>query len=119
VHQGLSCVLSFVIVLCLELIEFFKTFVKMSAKKTKPVGSGTPIAPPPQQQDHVMEVEPTSKSSGDYYSDSYAHFGIHEEMLKDSVRTKTYQKAIMRNPHLFKDKIVSLFPSPFSLRRIS
>jgi protein arginine N-methyltransferase 1 len=26
----------------------------------------------------------------DYYFDSYSHFGIHEEMLKDAVRTRTY-----------------------------
>ena len=25
-------------------------------------------------------------TSADYYADSYAHFGIHEEMLKDRVR---------------------------------
>ena len=42
----------------------------------------------------------------DYYFDSYAHFGIHEEMLKDQVRTKSYQAAILNNPHFFKDKIV-------------
>ena len=29
--------------------------------------------------------------SKDYYFDSYAHFGIHEEMLKDEVRTLTYR----------------------------
>ena len=45
-------------------------------------------------------------TSKDYYFDSYAHFGIHEEMLKDEVRTKTYQDAIMLNPHLFKGKTV-------------
>jgi predicted RNA methylase len=27
-------------------------------------------------------------------------------MLKDTVRTRAYQNAIMNNPHLFKDKIV-------------
>lgn len=32
--------------------------------------------------------------------------GIHEEMLKDSVRTRTYMNAIMRNGFLFKDKLV-------------
>jgi predicted RNA methylase len=32
--------------------------------------------------------------------------GIHEEMLKDSVRTGSYRAAIMNNPHLFKDKTV-------------
>lgn len=57
------------------------------------------------------------------YADSYAHFGeysvsldvcyslnfiigIHEEMLKDSVRTGSYQRAIADNPHLFKGKTV-------------
>jgi protein arginine N-methyltransferase 1 len=45
-------------------------------------------------------------TSADYYFDSYAHFGIHEEMLKDSVRTETYRRAIVNNKHLFKDKIV-------------
>lgn len=42
----------------------------------------------------------------DYYFDSYSHFGIHEEMLKDSVRTETYRNAILNNPQLFKDKVV-------------
>ena len=32
--------------------------------------------------------------------------GIHEEMLKDSVRTGSYRSAIVNNPHLFKDKVV-------------
>jgi len=45
-------------------------------------------------------------TSKDYYFDSYAHFGIHEEMLKDEVRTCTYRNAIYHNKHLFKDKIV-------------
>lgn len=42
----------------------------------------------------------------DYYFGSYSSFHIHEEMLKDTVRTRTYQKAIMDNPEDFKDKIV-------------
>ena len=49
------------------------------------------------------EEGPTAK---DYYFDSYSHFGIHEEMLKDTVRTTSYQKAITGNKHLFKDKVV-------------
>ena len=32
--------------------------------------------------------------------------GIHEEMLKDEVRTETYRKAIVNNPKLFKGKVV-------------
>ncbi|EGO25741.1 hypothetical protein SERLADRAFT_466313 [Serpula lacrymans var. lacrymans S7.9] len=45
-------------------------------------------------------------TSRDYYADSYAHFGIHEEMLKDSVRTGSYRAAIVNNGHLFKGKTV-------------
>ncbi|XP_004364561.2 protein arginine N-methyltransferase 1 [Capsaspora owczarzaki ATCC 30864] len=45
-------------------------------------------------------------TSADYYFDSYAHFGIHEEMLKDSVRTNAYKHAIERNKHVFKGKTV-------------
>ncbi|MQM02650.1 hypothetical protein Taro_035417 [Colocasia esculenta] len=51
------------------------------------------------------------KTSADYYFDSYSHFGklkasIHEEMLKDTVRTKTYQNVIYQNTFLFKNKVV-------------
>jgi protein arginine N-methyltransferase 1 len=38
--------------------------------------------------------------------DSYNHHGIHEEMLKDDVRTRSYRDSIYQNRHLFKDKVV-------------
>lgn len=41
----------------------------------------------------------------DYYFNSYTHFGIHEEMLKDTVRTDSYRKAICA-PDIVKDKVV-------------
>ncbi len=50
--------------------------------------------------------DPKSLTSADYYFDSYSHFGIHEEMLKDEVRTKSYMNAIEQNKHLFRGKIV-------------
>ena len=40
------------------------------------------------------------------YFGSYAGFQIHEDMLKDKVRTEAYRDAIEGNPELFKDKIV-------------
>jgi len=55
-------------------------------------------SPPQPQQDGVK--------NSDYYWNSYAHFGIHEEMLKDEVRTKSYRNAIVNNRHLFRDKVV-------------
>eukprot|EP00043_Microstomoeca_roanoka_P005418 m.55591 g.55591 ORF g.55591 m.55591 type:complete len:350 (+) comp12958_c0_seq1:333-1382(+) len=54
----------------------------------------------------VEETEADDLTSKDYYFDSYSHFGIHEEMLKDEVRTLTYRKSIEQNAHLVKDKIV-------------
>jgi protein arginine N-methyltransferase 1 len=44
--------------------------------------------------------------SEQHYFKSYDHHGIHEEMLKDEVRTKSYMNAIVNNKHLFKDKVV-------------
>ncbi|GAM39652.1 type I ribosomal protein arginine N-methyltransferase [Talaromyces pinophilus] len=40
------------------------------------------------------------------YFTSYDHHGIHEEMLKDDVRTRSYRDAIYQNKHIFKDKVV-------------
>lgn len=56
-----------------------------------------------EKKDGLAVNEMTSK---DYYFDSYAHFGIHEEMLKDEVRTLTYRNSMYNNKHLFKDKVV-------------
>jgi protein arginine N-methyltransferase 1 len=53
-----------------------------------------------------MALAAQELTSADYYFNSYAHFGIHEEMLKDSVRTKAYMNSIVQNKHLFKDKVV-------------
>lgn len=54
----------------------------------------------------MSTTHPEEMTSRDYYFDSYAHFGIHEEMLKDEVRTMTYRNAMYHNKHLFKGKIV-------------
>eukprot|EP00727_Mastigamoeba_balamuthi_P002158 m51a1_g1194 putative arginine methyltransferase (344) ;mRNA; f:437465-438833 len=44
-------------------------------------------------------------TSSDYYWNSYSHFSIHEEMLKDRVRTESYRRAI-QSPGMVKDKVV-------------
>ncbi|KAI1649866.1 protein arginine N-methyltransferase 1 [Daldinia loculata] len=44
--------------------------------------------------------------SEQHYFNSYNHHGIHEEMLKDEVRTRSYMNAIVQNKHIFKDKVV-------------
>ena len=42
----------------------------------------------------------------DSYFDSYSHFYIHEEMLRDRVRTESYRAAIERNTEAFRGKVV-------------
>lgn len=46
------------------------------------------------------------QEKGEGYFDGYSHFSIHEEMLKDRVRTSTYEKALLESPELLKDKVV-------------
>ncbi|KAG8579707.1 hypothetical protein GDO81_011021 [Engystomops pustulosus] len=67
----------------------------------------TPIQPScPGRGKMAKLLNPEEMTSRDYYFDSYAHFGIHEEMLKDEVRTLTYRNSMYHNKHVFKDKIV-------------
>uniref|UniRef100_A0A673YSG7 type I protein arginine methyltransferase n=1 Tax=Salmo trutta TaxID=8032 RepID=A0A673YSG7_SALTR len=40
------------------------------------------------------------------YFSSYGHYSIHEEMLKDKVRTESYRDFMYLNPEVFKDKVV-------------
>jgi protein arginine N-methyltransferase 1 len=63
---------------------------------------------PKEKETKGTEEEPRNEdmTSADYYFDSYAHFGIHEEMLKDEIRTSKYQRAIVDNKHIFEGKIV-------------
>ncbi|KFM79421.1 protein arginine N-methyltransferase 1-like isoform X1 [Stegodyphus dumicola] len=58
------------------------------------------------EMDGLTTYRPEEMTSKDYYFDSYAHFGIHEEMLKDEVRTLTYRNAMYHNKHLFRGKVV-------------
>jgi len=86
------------------------------ADKVEEVGSGAaagagveaPKAPEvgTSEKNNSKGADGSDLNSGDYYFDSYAHFGIHEEMLKDEVRTKSYMSSIVQNKHLFKDKVV-------------
>jgi protein arginine N-methyltransferase 1 len=94
-----------------------------TATVTTTDSSSTPapsvVSPPPTTDGpavvvHTATTTPPAKetvdakelTSKDYYFDSYSHFGIHEEMLKDQVRTRTYMNSIMHNKHLFKGKTV-------------
>ncbi|RCV11418.1 hypothetical protein SETIT_2G184000v2 [Setaria italica] len=66
----------------------------------------SPEAAEGEEQQAEEEVIGSDKTSADYYFDSYSHFGTRAEMLKDIVRTKTYQNVITQSSFLIKDKIV-------------
>lgn len=47
----------------------------------------------------------TAKAEAAFFG-SYDGVPVHEKMLKDEIRTRSYLHAFMENPHLFKDKTV-------------
>ncbi|KAJ4832273.1 putative protein arginine N-methyltransferase 6 [Turnera subulata] len=51
------------------------------------------------------EVAPCTEFDKAYFH-SYAHVGIHEEMIKDRVRTETYRNAIMQHRSSIEGKVV-------------
>lgn len=69
---------------------------------------------------------PVDQDSG--YFSSYAHYGIHHEMLSDEVRTSSYRDAIVRNGPTIRDAVVldlgcgtsilSMFASRTGARRV-
>merc|ERR1719177_82624 len=64
------------------------------------------VEPVVEDVEKVKLLATEEMTSKDYYFDSYAHFGIHEMMLKDEVRTLTYRNSMWHNKHLFKGKVV-------------
>ena len=52
------------------------------------------------------EVQRPKSEDANYYFNSYAHFGIHEDMISDVARTSAYQRAILNNADAFEGKIV-------------
>lgn len=76
---------------------------KRSPQEDAPGGPTFTTVPSSSGEAHTTTTDTTSR---DYYFDSYAHHAIHEEMLKDTVRTQAYRNAILQNKHLFENKIV-------------
>eukprot|EP00808_Paulinella_micropora_P011783 g6190.t1 len=83
-----------------------------SSSDSASASSPSPSSPTPAPTATATTSNPISAKDGkdlttmDYYFDSYSHFGIHEEMLKDEVRMDRYRRAITHNRHLFKGKVV-------------
>ena len=50
-----------------------------------------------------------TNSNLDYYYNSYSNYYIHEEMIKDKIRTESYKIAIESNKEIFKNKVKYYF----------
>ncbi|CAI0444085.1 unnamed protein product [Linum tenue] len=60
---------------------------------------------PPSQQEEQQNLAPCTDFDKAYFH-SYAHVGIHEEMIKDRVRTDTYRSAILQHQKHIEGKVV-------------
>lgn len=58
------------------------------------------------QTESIEKPNAEDVMSKDCYFDYYAHFGIHEEVLKDEVRKFMYCNSVFYGRHLFKDTMV-------------
>ncbi|GLJ36355.1 hypothetical protein SUGI_0729770 [Cryptomeria japonica] len=57
----------------------------------------------------LMSAPSVSETHAAYdaaYFQAYAHVAVHEEMIKDQVRTETYRAAIEQHQYLIQDKVV-------------
>ncbi|KAK6146613.1 hypothetical protein DH2020_020482 [Rehmannia glutinosa] len=59
-----------------------------------------------QQQQEKEKAPPPCTDFDVAYFHSYAHLGIHEEMIKDRVRTETYRNAIFQHRDRIMEKVV-------------
>ncbi|RDY04210.1 putative protein arginine N-methyltransferase 6, partial [Mucuna pruriens] len=59
-----------------------------------------------QQQPQPQHHRPPCTDFDMAYFHSYAHLGIHQEMIKDRVRTETYREAIMQHQSFIAGKVV-------------
>ncbi|KAL4748600.1 hypothetical protein BDW72DRAFT_151407 [Aspergillus terricola var. indicus] len=75
-----------------------KSLEEQLTKEDEKLGS-TPGQPAGRTSTKAEEVD------SDYFT-SYAYNGIHESMLKDTIRTDSYRDFVYENKHIFKDKVV-------------
>ncbi|XP_046334021.2 protein arginine N-methyltransferase 3-like isoform X2 [Haliotis rufescens] len=77
-------------------LEKVRSFMK-TLMSTEPEVKVTHSAP---------SIQSLQADEDEAYFSSYSHFGIHQEMLKDKVRTESYRDLMLKNKDLFADKVV-------------
>ncbi|XP_060924326.1 protein arginine N-methyltransferase 3 [Limanda limanda] len=74
--------------------------------KLKVLAQGLVLNAAPGRAGNQGTVAELREDEDEAYFGSYGHYGIHEEMLKDKVRTESYRDFMYRNPDVFRDKVV-------------
>ena len=87
--------------------EFNEDNIEKVTKSDEPGFTGTPDTWFSDEEFFkILPGHSDMENKKDYYFNSYSSYYIHEQMLKDKIRTGTYRDAILKNPEVFKDKIV-------------
>ena len=87
--------------------EFNEDNIEKVEKSDEPGFTGTPDTWFSDEEFFkILPGHSDMENKKDYYFNSYSSYYIHEQMLKDKIRTGTYRDAILKNPEVFKDKIV-------------
>ncbi|XP_070690849.1 protein arginine N-methyltransferase 3 isoform X2 [Pempheris klunzingeri] len=74
--------------------------------KLKLLAQGLVLNTETSKSSNLGPVAELREDEDEAYFSSYGHYGIHEEMLKDKVRTESYRDFMYRNPEVFRDKVV-------------
>ncbi|XP_012726240.2 protein arginine N-methyltransferase 3 [Fundulus heteroclitus] len=74
--------------------------------KLKLLAQGLVLNAETSKSSNLGAVAELREDEDEAYFSSYGHYGIHEEMLKDKVRTESYRDFIYSNPEVFRDKVV-------------
>ncbi|KCV69320.1 hypothetical protein H696_03752 [Fonticula alba] len=94
-----------------ELLDSLASYKEMAerALKKQDLAAATLTGPGSEQEQQQLAdtLSPLALGQQDRdYFDSYGTYEIHEEMLRDTVRTESYRSFIEDNAHLIRDKIV-------------
>ncbi|XP_015228832.1 PREDICTED: protein arginine N-methyltransferase 3 [Cyprinodon variegatus] len=74
--------------------------------KLKLLAQGLVLNAETSKSSNLGAVAELREDEDEAYFSSYGHYGIHEEMLKDTVRTESYRDFMYSNPEVFRDKVV-------------
>ncbi|XP_030579979.1 protein arginine N-methyltransferase 3 [Archocentrus centrarchus] len=74
--------------------------------KLKVLAQGLVLNVETNRSGNLGAVSELREDEDEAYFSSYGHYSIHEEMLKDKVRTESYRDFMYSNPEVFRDKVV-------------